>query len=538
MTVDTSALNGLADNDAGQLGDQESADGGGAAVRRWSPFATAALFLLPTAAALVSILKDLSGRQLWRDEHATWWAAGLSFGDLGHLIRSIDAVFTPYYILMHFWVDAAGDSASALRLPSAIAMGAAAGLLALLARRMFTTQVGVVAGLAFAVVPTVTRYGQEARPYAFAVAAVLLSTLLLVRALEQPTFKGWIGYTLSVPLIGWSHLASMAVLLPHVVMVVIARRRGNHIAAWAYAAAGTMGLCFVLPMAAAGSTQKGQISWNNPGTKDLVNLPQHLFGSWAVGAPVMALGLVGLCFAGRYALPLALWVLVPPLATYATAAQLHLFLPRYLLFTVPAWVLLAAVAVCRLAGPVTGRLAGQVPTFRIAVGWVLAAASVAALAWSALPGIREARGPILGEPDFRGVARIIKDGQQPHDGIAFGGVMTERRGMAYELRDDSGRPHDVLMARTPQQAGMYDAVECKHPVACLAKTDRLWLVTTSPPGLQYVNMPKATADVLRKEFRVIRTTKLTDIQVLLLKRVVTAATGSSGDSAADRKVHT
>ncbi len=143
-------------------------------------------------------------------------------------------------------------------------MASSADLLALLGRRLFTTQTGLLAGFLFAVVPTVTRYGQEIRPYAFALAAVLLSTLLLARALEQPGFKVWVGYTLTVPMIGWSHLASLAVLGAHVVMVLMARRSGDRIVGWAYAAAGTVGLCFVIPMAIQGTGQSGQIAWNNP----------------------------------------------------------------------------------------------------------------------------------------------------------------------------------------------------------------------------------------------------------------------------------
>lgn len=519
-------------------GSEDSDAGTGARPSRGrSALTGAALFLLPTAVALASILRHIGGRQLWRDEHATWWAAELPFSDLGTLVRSIDVVFTPYYVMMHLWVDATGDSAGMMRLPSAAAMAAAAGLLALLGRRMFNTQAGLVAGLAFAVVPTVTRFGQEIRPYAFAVAAVLLSTLLLLRALDQPTFRVWIGYTLSVPLIGWSHLASMAVLVPHVVMIITARRHGNRIAGWAYAAAGGMGLCFVLPMAASGSGQSGQVSWNNPGLKELWDFPHQLFGSWAVAVPVMVLGLVGICFAGRYALPLALWVILPPAATFVTAAQLHLFLPRYLLFTMPAWVLLASLPFARIAGPVIGHLSGRASVPRAGLAWVLAAAAVAGLTWQALPGIREARGPIIGEPDFRGAGRIIESGQRKGDGIAFSGVMTERRAMAYELRNDSGRPRDVLMYRTPQQTGTYDAVECPQPATCLEATRRLWVVSTDPSGQPFLNMPDRTAALLKKDFRIVRSERLKNVQVLLLQRIVKAS-GTGQDSEADRQVHT
>ncbi|MFC8514238.1 glycosyltransferase family 39 protein [Streptomyces sp. NPDC057257] len=494
-------------------------------------------FLLPTALAFALILRHFGDRELWRDEHATWWAASLSLHDLSMLIRTVDVVFTPYYVFMHGWVAVAGDSPSAMRVPGAVAMAASAGLLALLGRRLFTTQVGVLAGLALAVLPLTTRYGQEIRPYPFAVAVVLLSTLLLARALDQPSFKVWVAYMLSVPLIGWSHLASLAVLGAHLVMVVQKRRAGDKIVGWAYAAALILGMCFVMPMAVSGSGQSAQIAWNNPGFQDLVDFPKNLFGSWAVAVPVMALGLIGLCFAGRAALPLAVWIVLPPVATYLTAAQLHLFLPRYLLFTAPAWVLLTAVAVGRLAGPVAGARAGSGGAVRRGFGWVLAAAAVAGLAFQSLPGIRDARHNAPGEPDFRGAAQIIEAQQRKGDGIVFSGVMQERRAMAYELREDAGRPRDVLMYRTPQERGSFDAAECPRPASCLAKSERLWLVATTPDGQPFSGMPKATATAIQKDFRIVKTRKLDYLGLVLLQRTRAATDGTSDDDAASRKVH-
>lgn len=498
-----------------------------------------AVFVLPTLVALAFILQGLGDRELWRDEHATWWASTLSLHDLSRLIRSIDIVFTPYYVLMHGWIAVFGDSPSALRVPGALAMGAAAGLLGLLGRQLFTARVGLVAGLAFAVLPATTRYGQEIRPYAFAVAAVLLATLLLVRSLERPTFKGWTAYTVSIACVGYSHLASLCVLAAHLVLVVRARRAGDRIAGWAFTAAGVLGLCLVMPMALAGTGQSGQIAWNNPTLEDLRNFPEQLFGSWAVAVPVLVLALLGLCFAGRYALPLALWAVLPPLLTYASAAQLHLFLARYLLFTAPAWVLLGAVALCRAGGRLVGPGAGSGGRAVRAAGLVLGLLAVGGLTVQALPGVDAARGPIAGEPDYRGAARYILGEQQRGDGIAYSGLLAERRGMDYELRDAARRPDDVLMYRTPQQIASYGARECPKPASCLAKTRRLWLVATSPDGNPYAQMSKATEKALRAGFRITHTEKLASVQVLLLTRTGDSTSDpGADDSAAGRKVHT
>ncbi|MGP4046721.1 glycosyltransferase family 39 protein [Streptomyces sp. 2A115] len=498
-------------------------------------------FLLPTVLAFAMILRGIGDRQLWRDEHATWWAAQLSFHDLSLLIRTIDVVFTPYYVFMHLWISVAGDSETAMRIPGAVAMAAAAGLLGLLGRQLFTTQAGILAGLALAVTPITTRYGQEIRPYSFAVAAVLLSTLLLARALDKPSFKVWVAYTLSVPFIGWSHLASLAVLAAHLVMILIARRSGDKIVSWAYAAAVTLGMCFVFPMAVSGSGQSGQIAWNQPTFENLLEFPRDLFGSWEVAVPVMGLGALGLIFAGRWALPLAVWIVLPPVLTYVTADQLHLFLARYLLFTAPAWVLLAAVAVGRLAGPVAGAKAGSGAAARRGLGWVLVAATVAGIGFQSLPAIRETRQNPWGEPDYRRAAQIIEAEQRKGDGIAFSGVMAERRGMDYELRDAADRPRDTLMYRTPQDMGSFGALECPQPAKCLAKADRLWVVTTTLDGKPYSGMPKESATAIEKGFRVVKTRKLKYLQLVLLERKPDAKVDDSSDEkddAAKRKVHT
>lgn len=191
--------------------------------------------------AAACVVPGLGGRQLWRDEHATWWASTISWHDLGRLIGSIDVVIAPYYAAMHLWIDIAGDSAAMLRLPEALAMAVSAGLVGLLGRRMFAVRTGVLAGLLFAVVPMITRYGQEARPYAFATMFALLATLWLIRALDKPSLRNWTLYGLAIAATGFSHLVAMAVLAGHVWLVFLAKKRGDRIAHYAFMRRGPAG---------------------------------------------------------------------------------------------------------------------------------------------------------------------------------------------------------------------------------------------------------------------------------------------------------
>ncbi|BCL30104.1 glycosyltransferase family 39 protein [Streptomyces aurantiacus] len=474
------------------------------------------VFLLPVLATLVCVLPGLGDRQLWRDEHATWWASSLSFSDLGRLIEHIDVVFTPYYVAMHLWIMVAGDSPAMLRLPGALAMAVSAGLVGLLGRRMFTVRTGLLAGLLFAVVPAVTRYGQEARPYAFATFFALLATLLLLRALERPSLKGWTLYALAVAATGFGHLVAMSVIAGHLCLVVLVKKRGDRIVHYAFAGAALLGLSITLPMVAQGSGQSGQISWNVTTTQDLIDYPQELFGSWITGGVLMGVGVLGLLAARRYAPMLAAWVLLPPVVTFLTANQLHLFLPRYLLFTIPAWALLTSAAITRLAGRLDPD--ARPGTGAKALGGFLVTAVAAGYAFAALPAIDLAKQDLDDEPDYAATARTVTDGQRPGDGIIFNGGLSERRAMSYELRDAKA-PKDVLMEFTPQQNGSYGATECRKPAGCLADVDRLWLVSTIRDGKPLLEgMNAKTAAVIDKGFKAGRTVKLHRVTVQVLER--------------------
>ena len=63
---------------------------------------------IPRASRSASI--GSGSRQLWQDEHATWWAASLSLDDLRRLVADVDVAQALYYLLMHSWIEAFGDS--------------------------------------------------------------------------------------------------------------------------------------------------------------------------------------------------------------------------------------------------------------------------------------------------------------------------------------------------------------------------------------------------------------------------------------------
>ncbi|MGP3686815.1 glycosyltransferase family 39 protein [Streptomyces sp. IBSNAI002] len=158
--------------------------------RRRLPGARSGLWLWPAAVTLTVVVVGIDGPQLGTDELVTWDVGRRGTGRILALVQDVDAVHAAYYLLMHGWMAVFGDSHLALRLPSALAMSGAAACVALIGARLFGRRAGLCGGLLFALVPAVSRFGQEARGYALVVLAATPATYLLLRALDRPR-SGW-----------------------------------------------------------------------------------------------------------------------------------------------------------------------------------------------------------------------------------------------------------------------------------------------------------------------------------------------------------
>lgn len=479
----------------------------------WQPVL---LFAVPAALTVVLGRVDIGVRQLWNDEHATWYAATLPWHALFHLLDHIDRVLTLYYVLMHAWVAAVGDDPTMLRMPSVAAMACAAGWTALIGRRLLGSQAGLVAGVTFAILPATSRYAQEARPYALAVAAATLATLLLLVALDHPRWPFWLAYAASVVLTGFFHIVAVGVVPAHGLLVWYRyQKSGRDVRLWKSLGALALIAAMVMPLAYAGSDQSSAIDWIRADRSAVVELPVRLFGSYPVAAAIAGAALMAaatLPFVRRRQVVTALlvWAIAPPVLTYVTFPLLHLFLYRYLLFTLPAWALLAAGGLDGISRLVFRRAWPQA---------LLAAVALPTLALLVLPAHQAARTPIVpGEPDYRAAAQTIAQGQRSDDGIVFAGTKRPpRMGIAYEMRDQA-RPADVLVASTSAELGSFGVTECPVTLTCLDHRKRIWLVSTSFSNDPWSDMPKEKASALRRVFTVARAQQLQRIQVYLLVR--------------------
>ncbi|MEU1884953.1 glycosyltransferase family 39 protein [Micromonospora rifamycinica] len=522
---------------------------GAMSVKRYSAGLSRALvWLVPLLATLLVGGYGTGRAQLWRDELATWSAATRPVGDLLRLTRTIDAASGPYYLSVHAWTELAGDSEVALRLPSVLAMAAAAGLTAVLGRRLFGSAAGLLAGLLFAVLPGTSRYAQEARPYALATLLAVLATVLLVRALDRPGRWRWSGYAAAVVGLGLAHLLALGLVAAHAVAVLAGRPaagparpgltadpdhpdgtagsggrwRDRRSAGWAVAVLVAALLLVPLLVTAAGQRSR-QLDWITPARPaDLAALPGALAQSGVVGGVLVGLAALGAARAGRRALLPGACALLPVLLLFAAALAVPLWVPRYLFFTVPFGCLLAGAA---LAGP-----PGPVPTgWRPTIGAGLAVVALTGLL--GLPdqaAVRHGHGwPRSATVDYRGAAAVIAAGQRPGDAVVYAprdGWFFLDLGIDYHLARMTGdpaggvHPRDVLVTEGRRERADLWVGECARPAGCLAGVDRVWLVVAGRRDDPLAAVPGATGGALRAGFSVDEVRPRPGVTVALLVR--------------------
>ncbi|POX53509.1 hypothetical protein C3489_15300 [Streptomyces sp. Ru71] len=427
----------------------------------------AALWLWPFAVALAVGGQGLTDSLLGRDELVTWDMVGRSTGSILATLHNVDAVHGMYYLLMHGWVGLFGDSVLSLRLPSLVAAAATAAVVSLIGERLFGYRAGILAGFLLALAPAMSRYGQEARSYALVMFAVALATLLLLRALERPGSPWrWAAYTLALTVTGLLHLIALSVVLAHVCLLVVHVRQDRSLWWKPVLALSAVAGC-VTPLLVLGSSQaQRQLYWvPKPDGWALFSLARDAFASTLCAGALIALAL--LARSQRRALLLCgAWAVLPPVLVWAAShGEVSYVRSVYVLFTVPAWAVLAGAG-----------LASAVRSGRAA------AAVVVALALVVLPDQRQVRQPFEHDApvpvDYAAAAGLVARLHRPGDAVVYDRADTWKLdgGVQYYLPRGL-RMRDVFLARTPAEIDDLYAVQCAVPVRCLKGEPRIWLLT-------------------------------------------------------------
>jgi mannosyltransferase len=315
---------------------------------------------------------------LWFDEAATISASGRSLAQLWRLLDHIDAVHGLYYLIMHGWFAVFPVTEFWSRLPSCLAVGAAAAGVVVLARQFCGRSVAVSAGVVFAILPRITWAGVEARSYAFAAVAAVWLTVLLVAAVRRNRPWLWLLYGLALTATILLNLFVALMVLVHAVVLWVMPGRRSAITGWAVASA--VAVALMTPFVLFSRTQMAQIGWVAAlKWHNMVDIAQKQYFDGSVPCASLA----GLIIAAavlarrsanspaesgaRQLVVIAIaWMVIPTAVLLAYSVLLKpMYYPRFLCFTAPAAALLLGICIVAVARTPL-RIAAVIALFAVA----------------------------------------------------------------------------------------------------------------------------------------------------------------------------
>lgn len=483
-------------------------------------------FAVGVLSALLAALGSWSV-SIWTDEAATISAATRSLPELFQLLGRIDAVHGLYYGIMHFWIAGFGSSPMALRLPSALACGAAGAGVYALARLLLTPRIALTSGLIFAILPRVTWMGIEARSFGpSAMFAVWMSVLLVI---SQRRGRWWWALYAATTAAGVGINVYVALLLAAHALALLAVRVGWRVR-WTWLASAFTGLVLASPVIYLVALERTQIGnsaltvlyfmrsalinqWFlgdtptpvSPRTGENALLGAGGVSLWAASATVLAAlcwlliarGVV-LCGRRTHALPepprftvvlLVAWIVVPVLAVGLYSFAVHpIYNPRYFTFGVTPVAILIAIGLATLR--------------RRWLAWTTVALIVAC----AVPVYISQRQPYAkSSTDWVAAAAFVGRHKSPGDGVYFSpltpptGRAVERttRYIATAYPKDFANLEDITLRTKGAQNGTLTGSSrlLADSLAGLHGIKTLWVIR--PRGYP-TNSAQSDDDVLRR----------------------------------------
>ena len=260
---------------------------GGAARGRTG--STLAWRLAPVAVALGSLALGLLGagnRSLSTGEAVALGQAEGSFGSVLSRLGHDDPAQTGGVLLVKLGA-AFGHDERSLRVPSAIAVALAVGLIVVLGTMLLGRVAGVVTGVALALNAGVVEASREMRPYAGGILGVVLATLLFAWALERGGTSRWTFYAIAAAALPLAHPLAASVLAAHGATMIVLRDRPDLRRAGVALLAGTVAAGVLLAWMAADRLGDP----DGAGTLDLEQLGRGL-GRAAGWNPILVIGAI------------------------------------------------------------------------------------------------------------------------------------------------------------------------------------------------------------------------------------------------------
>ncbi|MBN9150410.1 MAG: glycosyltransferase family 39 protein [Micrococcales bacterium] len=440
----------------------------GAAVgsrRSWLPIRAWSTSRIAVGLGGVAFLVSFAGSwipSLWGDEAASVLSAERSLPSLLHMLQSVDAVHGTYYALLHVWIGAFGTSPLSLRFPSAIAVGFATAGTFVLAEKLFSRRVGLLAGLVCVILPRMTFQGAEARSYALSTAAIVWLTVLLVHLVQRRTQHrlAWLGYAAGLALCTYLFLFSALIVVAHGSYLVSSPGSRTVLKRWLQGVG--VAVLLAAPVIVVGVLQHHQIAFLAHRTRitpELVLVEQWFGKGWlalACWGLIVVAGTFGWSRWRRARSGVwlsASWLVLPTaILLGGSATVVMMYTNRYLSFCAPAAAIMIALGIDALSRT-----------------WVRVAAFVCIIALAA-PIWYSQRTEFAkpGGSDWAQVSATMALVATPGDAVVFDQSVKPswRPRLAMRTYPDGFRGLDDVQLRTPwsQTPGLWDSV---YPLASL-----------------------------------------------------------------------
>jgi mannosyltransferase len=392
------------------------------------------LLLLGSSIALR--LECLGCKPFWSDECFSVEIAWLDGRNFLHLMWWREANMSLYYVLLGIWLHLGQHlgqhfgqhfGPGELFIRSLSVWMAAATLPAIywLARMLYDRRVALIAAALFTFNAYNIRYAQEARSYALFMLLATLSSGFLIAWLRAPSRRNRMGYVLVSILAVYAHFYALLLVATHWLVFrwlgsppnpaeeLHAARSAQMRRAWI-----TIGIAVSPLLIFIAKTGAGPIRWvPRPGLHDLLRFFERLAGgsNWVLATICATAGVAAIAPVRKRLVArdqswetwrcqfLVLWLLFPVGLTVLLSFARPVFLARYLIFCLPALLILVAAGLAQLRH------------------WWLLAATLSGILLLSLPGIFFAYGHDFdNERDAAGAATgFILDHTQPEDAVIF-----------------------------------------------------------------------------------------------------------------------
>jgi mannosyltransferase len=444
--------------------------------------------------AFVLRLLFLGARSFWADEIVSVKLATDNWGGFWFWLSTREANMALYYLLLREWIKF-GETETWVRLFSALAGIITIPVLYALAKELYDDRAAWIIALLAATNACLIDFSQQARSYSLTILLVTLSYYLFVRMVREGDAWMALAYVFASILSLYAHFFSALVIVAQALSILWLPRNqvrwSNLIPAWMAIGLGALPISFYVL-----KRDVGQLYWVQPTTFSEVYKLAIFFagGSKAVAAILSGLSLAGIGAAiannrnrlrrrsepsWRFILAL-LGAVVPVGSTILVSLHKPVFVHRYLLVALPAYLILLGVGLARIQKPA-----------------LLASALIVFIGLSSLS---IAQGYFRPVEDWRGAVDHILDRAQPGDALTVYIPYAMNNFNFYRARH-SRTPIELLAPLT--------SADQARSIA----TPRLWvMIYPSPHTAEQAPLFK---DILKEHYATEEQTQFKGIEVLL-----------------------